>query len=203
MINKEADLPVLRGTKVGADVARVLDSQFPSAMSREVVEYEGGYYQRRFGDPCRSHRNPTLWDSWWEILPEGHPDLGEFQLEQQYRDEVGKEFIFSGTVNWVTNGVTGTCPNCRQPMVKGSKVLRFEHDLVSRGDYFTRKLMLHQYGSTFRVCTVCSMAIIAGKLRLATDGEVTNPRTHVLKDGKDVTRWPVHVRQRFMDFDLS
>jgi hypothetical protein len=45
-----------------------LDAQFPNAQSREIVEYQGKHYRRRFAprSVSRSRKTVTEWSRWWE-----------------------------------------------------------------------------------------------------------------------------------------
>ncbi|MBK0398490.1 hypothetical protein H0I76_04760 [Limibaculum sp. M0105] len=50
---------------------QALDHAFPNAMSKEVVEFEGRRYQRRFWplEKSRSRKTVTEWGSDWVELP--------------------------------------------------------------------------------------------------------------------------------------
>jgi hypothetical protein len=47
-----------------------LDEQFPNARSKEIVEYEGKRYQRRFLPAHKSRSGKTVmeWSRWWQRL---------------------------------------------------------------------------------------------------------------------------------------
>ncbi len=48
-----------------------LDAAFPNAKSRQVVEFEGRKYCRRFSPGSVSNSGKTVkeWVKWWELLP--------------------------------------------------------------------------------------------------------------------------------------
>jgi hypothetical protein len=47
-----------------------LDRMFPNAHSKEIVEYEGRKYQRRFAplERSRSRKSVTVWDKSWVVV---------------------------------------------------------------------------------------------------------------------------------------
>jgi len=49
-----------------------LDEAFPKAKSREIVEFEGARYQKRFSPApkSRSGKTVTSWNQWWQKLPD-------------------------------------------------------------------------------------------------------------------------------------
>lgn len=49
-----------------------LDEAFPKAKSREIVEFEGARYQRRFSPATKSRSGKTVtsWNQWWQRLPD-------------------------------------------------------------------------------------------------------------------------------------
>jgi hypothetical protein len=49
---------------------KLLDSLFPRAQSKEIVEHEGKRYQKRFFplERSRSRKSVTEWGSHWELL---------------------------------------------------------------------------------------------------------------------------------------
>lgn len=49
---------------------RKLDAAFPRARSRDVVEFEGARYQKRFSPATksRSRKTVTSWNQWWRQL---------------------------------------------------------------------------------------------------------------------------------------
>jgi hypothetical protein len=57
-------LPLTEAEKFNAE----LDKLFPNAKSKEIVEYQGKKYQRRFypADKSRSGKTVFEWDKWWE-----------------------------------------------------------------------------------------------------------------------------------------
>ncbi|ESY22457.1 MULTISPECIES: hypothetical protein [unclassified Mesorhizobium] len=63
------------GTLPKSDHERVessLDHLFPNARSKEIVEYEGQKYQRRFAplEWSRSRKSVTVWHKSWVKLPD-------------------------------------------------------------------------------------------------------------------------------------
>lgn len=50
-----------------------LDAAFPKARSKDVVEFEGKRFQKRFSPATRSRSGNTVyrWNTWWEELPKG------------------------------------------------------------------------------------------------------------------------------------
>ncbi|HVW57357.1 MAG TPA: hypothetical protein VHC00_16895 [Rhizobiaceae bacterium] len=53
-------------------IESALDRMFPNARSKEIVEYEGKKYQRRFTplERSRSRKSVTAWDKSWMRLQE-------------------------------------------------------------------------------------------------------------------------------------
>ncbi|MBK5933354.1 hypothetical protein C8N32_101314 [Rhodovulum imhoffii] len=49
-----------------------LDEAFPKAKSREIVEFEGARYQKRFSPATKSRSGKTVtsWNQWWQKLPD-------------------------------------------------------------------------------------------------------------------------------------
>lgn len=53
-------------------LASILDQLFPNARSREIVEYQGAKYQRKFSplEWSRSRKSVTAWERSWSKLQE-------------------------------------------------------------------------------------------------------------------------------------
>lgn len=52
---------------------RKLDAAFPNARSKDIVEFEGKRFQKRFSPATKSRSGKTVyrWNTWWQELPEG------------------------------------------------------------------------------------------------------------------------------------
>lgn len=68
-LKAQGDLPETEEERL----TRRLDEAFPNARSRQVVEFEGQRYQKRFrpAEHSRSGKTVTRWDHWWEPVGEG------------------------------------------------------------------------------------------------------------------------------------
>lgn len=66
-------LPASEPERIGFE----LDNLYPDAGSRQVVAFEGRYFQKRFkpGQMSNSRKTVTAWDHHWEELPEDHKDV--------------------------------------------------------------------------------------------------------------------------------
>lgn len=63
-LKKDGVLPVTDEEKLEFE----LDRRFPGARSREVVEFDGKKYRRRFSPAefSRTRKSVTRWHKWWE-----------------------------------------------------------------------------------------------------------------------------------------
>jgi hypothetical protein len=51
---------------------RKLDAAFPKARSKDIVDFEGAKYQKRFSPATKSRSGKTVtsWNEWWQRLPD-------------------------------------------------------------------------------------------------------------------------------------
>lgn len=181
-----------------------LDRAYPLAKSKEVVLFEGRYYQRRFKplERSRSRKTITLWGGYWVQLEEDDRLVVEYK---ETHPDGSTEPLWDGWVRWVRPNKDRVCPKCETVIqARTVSVLAFSAPVLSRPAYFDRLAVFRgTYVSYFYLCLDCSNEVLNRKFRIATKGGATRPNTFVLTDLREHNKWPVFMTQRLSELGLG
>lgn len=86
-----------------------LDAAFPTAESRQIVEFESGYYRRRFRavELSRSRKTVMEWEPWWEALSSDSPEVRKFRDPSWGAEQEALSHLLS--LRWPFDRPAGGC----------------------------------------------------------------------------------------------